>query len=81
MDRRLGNLTSCRFESDVTDFANLLCTQLRSIVKGYLLTLTPTLTTTCYPRARYGAFGEESEPVFCADRTALNVHEECRLST
>jgi len=36
MGRRLGILTSRRFESDVTDFANLLGTQLRSIVRGYV---------------------------------------------
>jgi hypothetical protein len=34
MDRCVGTLTSRRFDSDVTDFTNLLCTQLRSILRG-----------------------------------------------
>jgi hypothetical protein len=52
MDRRLGNLTNGRFESDVTDFANLLGTQLRSIVSGSLHLRQPSqrLLPTCQKR-------------------------------
>ena len=55
MGRSLGNLTSCRLESDVTDFANLLGTQLRSIVRGYLHLSQPSqqLLPTCQIR-RFG---------------------------